>query len=94
MVSATFYILYAGVTSTFNSILFVSIILLFVEILVLLLNKWTCPMVTLAEKYTSERSYNFDIYLPNWLAKNNKTIFGTIFVIGITLVIINWVKIL
>ena len=56
MVLATFYILYAGITNTFNSILFISIGLLAMEILVLLFNKWTCPFTPLAARYTSEES--------------------------------------
>jgi hypothetical protein len=92
MATATFYILYAGMTNTFNSILFVSIFLLVIETIVLLLNKWTCPLTPLAEKYTEKRDDNFDIYLPNWLAKYNKMIFGIIFVVGIALVLVNWIR--
>ena len=35
---------------------------------------------------------NFDIFLPNWLAKNNKLIFTTIFIIGLIMVIINTIQ--
>ncbi|MFT7189365.1 MAG: hypothetical protein ACI9AV_002644, partial [Sediminicola sp.] len=31
---------------------------------------------------------NFDIFLPNWLAKYNKVIFTTLFIIGLGLVLI------
>ena len=92
MALGSFYILYAGITNTFNIILYISLILLIVETLVLLFNKWTCPLTPLAKKYTKDRKDNFDIYLPNWLAKYNKIIFGVIFIIGITLVILNWIK--
>lgn len=92
MAFASFYILYAGITNTFNIILFISIILLFIETMVLLFNKWTCPLTPLAKKYTSNRNDNFDIYLPNWLAKHNKIIFGLIFAIGMILVIFNWIR--
>lgn len=92
MASACFYILYAGITNTFNTILYVSIFLITLEILILVYNKWTCPLTPLIGKYTNDRNDNFDIYLPNCLAKYNKKIFGTIFCIGIILVIINWLK--
>lgn len=92
MALASFYILYAGLTNTFNSILYISIFLLVTETIVLLFNKWTCPLTPLAKKYTSEKNDNFDIYLPNWLAKYNKIIFGTIFTVGVFLVIFNWIK--
>jgi hypothetical protein len=92
MVSAIFYIFYAGVTNTFNLILYISIALLAIETTVLSFNKWTCPLTPLARKYDSGERDNFDIYLPNWLAKYNKAIFGTIFVAGMILVIFNWVR--
>ena len=90
MAAATLYILYAGITNTFNFTLMISIILLTLESVTLIFNKWTCPLTPMAKKYTSDRKDNFDIYLPNWLAKHNKIIFGTLFVIGIILVLINW----
>jgi hypothetical protein len=39
-------------------------------------------LADLAARYTMDRAENFDIYLPLWLARHNKTIFGTIFVAG------------
>jgi hypothetical protein len=92
MASATLYILYAGVTNTFNTTLVVSILLLTLETLVLLFNKWRCPLTPLAEKYTSERTSNFDIYLPRSLATYNKQIFGTLFIFGVLLVFCNWMQ--
>jgi hypothetical protein len=92
MAAAAFYILYAGVTGTFDWILLISIMLLIVETIVLIVNKWTCPLTPMAEKYTSDREDNFDIYLPEWLAKYNKMIFGTVFVVGLILVVVNWIN--
>jgi hypothetical protein len=34
----------------------------------------------MAARHTEQRSKNFDIYLPLWLARHNKTIFGALFV--------------
>ena len=53
------------------------------EVAVLLANGWRCPLTLLAARYTDDRRANFDIYLPLWLAANNKRIFGTIFVGGL-----------
>lgn len=93
MVAATCYILYAGLTNTFDLILLISLILLAIEVIALVFNKWACPLTTLAKKYDPGTKDNFDIYLPNWFAKHNKTIFGTIFLIGLALVLINWFRI-
>jgi len=49
------------------------------EVLVLVVNRWRCPLTDLAARYTEDRRANFDIYLPVWLAANNKRIFGSIF---------------
>ena len=53
-----------------------------VEALVLLLNSWTCPLTGVAARYTSQREANFDIYLPRWLARYNKTIFTPLYLLG------------
>ena len=53
------------------------------EVLVLVVNGWRCPLTDLAARYTDDRRANFDIYLPLWLAANNKRIFGSIFVTGL-----------
>lgn len=92
MVAAIFYILFAGITNTFNIWLGLSISLLVFETLVLLINGWTCPLTPMARKYTTEEKENFDIYLPNWIAKHNKIIFGALFILGLLLVSINLIK--
>jgi len=47
-------------------------------------------MTDLAARFTKERAANFDIYLPLWLARHNKTIFGTLFVAGELFVVGRW----
>ena len=53
-----------------------------VEIVILAANGWRCPLTDIAARFTDDRRENFDIYLPRWLAKHNKAIFGTVFVAG------------
>lgn len=89
MVSAIFYMLYCGLTNTFNGLLWISLSLLLVECAVLIFNKGVCPLTPLASKYTLERQDNFDIYLPNIIAKYNKQIFGILFIMALTLIIYN-----
>lgn len=60
------------------------------EIGVLAMNGWRCPLTIMAERYTDDRSENFDIYLPLWIARNNKLIFGTLFVVGEMVVLLRW----
>lgn len=91
MASASFYILYSAIAKTYGPLLWISIFLLVAETLVLLFNKWTCPLTPIAKKYTNDRNDNFDIYLPNWLARYNKIIFGTIFVVSLFLLIVDFI---
>lgn len=55
------------------------------ECLVLAFNRMRCPLTDVAARYTDDRRANFDIYLPVWLARYNKLIFGTLFVAGLAL---------
>lgn len=64
-----------------RAVLLITIVL--VEIFVLALNAWRCPLSGIAARYTDHSSDNFDIYLPAWMARHNKTIFGAIFAAGV-----------
>ena len=64
--------------------------LVLVECGVLAANGGRCPLTGWAGRYTEERGDNFDIYLPLWLARNNKTIFGTLFAVGELFVLARW----
>lgn len=52
------------------------------EVLVIAVNRGRCPLTAMAARYTNDRTDNFDIYLPAWLAKHNKIIFGSLYVLG------------
>lgn len=53
------------------------------EVAVLALNRLRCPLTDVAARYTADRRDNFDIYLPLWLARYNKQVFGPLFVAGV-----------
>jgi len=40
-------------------------------------------LTAVAAQYTDDRRANFDIYLPEWLARYNKHVFGPLFVAGV-----------
>ena len=67
------------------------IAIVFVECAVLVVNRWRCPLTSVADRYTTDRRANFDIYLPEWLARHNKTIFGAIYLVGIVFALAHWV---
>jgi polyferredoxin len=61
-----------------------------IEVLVILLNAWACPLTAVAARYTTDRRDNFDIYLPEWLARHNKTIFGSLYAGGVLMTAALW----
>ena len=62
----------------------------FLEVVVLVANRMRCPLTDVAARYTSERQDNFDIYLPLWLARHNKQVFGGLYVAAIVYAV--WVS--
>jgi succinate dehydrogenase hydrophobic anchor subunit len=60
------------------------------EVAVLAVNGMRCPLTDLAARFTDDRRANFDIYLPLWLAANNKRIFGSVFVVGLVVAAVRW----
>jgi membrane-bound metal-dependent hydrolase YbcI (DUF457 family) len=62
----------------------------FVEVAVLAVNRMRCPLTPLAARYTADRRDNFDIYLPGWVARHNKLIFGTLYVAGVVYTVLMW----
>jgi polyferredoxin len=60
-------------------------------VLVLSLNGWRCPLTLVAARYTHDRRDNVDIYLPEWLARHNKLLFGALYLAGILFTLTRWV---
>jgi hypothetical protein len=53
-----------------------------IEVVTLVINGMHCPLTGIAARYTDDRSDAFDIFLPPWLARYNKLIFGTLLVLA------------
>lgn len=83
MAAATAYALAASLGNHFDVLFFVSAALIGGEVLVLVARRFTCPLTSIAERYTDDRSPTFDIYLPRWVAKHNIRIFTAIFIFGL-----------
>ncbi|MFC1730060.1 hypothetical protein ACFL6I_06955 [candidate division KSB1 bacterium] len=91
-VIAIFYILFSGISNKINSYTWFAIGLVIGEGIVLIVFKLFCPLTILARKYSDSKKDNFDIFLPNWLARNNKIIFTTIYLLGLIIVLIRVVS--
>lgn len=67
-------------------------LLVIAECLVLAFSGGRCPLTDIAALYTNDRACNFDIYLPMWLACNNKRIFGFLFAAAELIVVLRWAR--
>ena len=76
-----FYMAYAVIVNKIDRFVWIGIALIVGEGLVLMVFKKMCPLTIMARKYSDSAKDNFDIYLPEWLARNNKLIYTTFFII-------------
>jgi hypothetical protein len=82
---------FVALAGRFDWAVMLSFVVLF-ECGVLALNRGRCPLTGLAARYTECRADNFDIYLPVWIARHNKAIFGTLFVLGEAVALWRWLR--
>ena len=81
-----FYMLYAVLADKIDKWLWIGFGLVILEGLTLLLFKFFCPLTIMARKYSDSTRDNFDIFLPNWLARYTKLIYTSI--VGVIIVIL------
>jgi hypothetical protein len=81
------YVLVTLLIDKVNIFTYIGIALIVLEGVILLLNGWRCPITKMAEKHIDDElnDHGFDIHLPYWLAKHNKTIFTSLFVFEVIL---------
>ncbi len=81
------YILYKGIWGEIDPSVLAANALIIGEGIVLALNKWKCPLTIVGARYSESRADNFDIFLPLWLARNNKLIFTSIYCCALLIVL-------
>jgi hypothetical protein len=82
-----FYFVYSAISDRIGLWTWICLSLIIGEGLVLLLSGNVCPITTVARNYSDSTKENFDIYLPNWLAKYNKEIYSVIVLVGMVVLI-------
>jgi hypothetical protein len=82
-----FYLLYAVIAGKIDKWIWIGLGVFLLEAIVLLIFKMKCPLTIIARRYSDSDKHNFDIYLPNWLAKHNKMIYFSILVFIILILI-------
>ena len=90
MSSCLIYILYAGVTKTYNWILLVAIGAILVEGIVLLFNHRQCPFTNLAKQYGDEKGTITDMFCPKWFVPHVFRFSTVLVVIGLVLLDLNY----
>lgn len=89
-VTAILFILWSGITAHISVYSWIAVAAVCGEGLVLFIFKGSCPLTKIARRYSDSTKNNFDIYLPERLAKYNKHIFTTLFFAGLALMIWRW----
>ena len=90
MVASIFYILYAGITKTYDTLFYISLGLITIEGAVYLGNKMVCPLTTLAKKYGDPtKGYVGDTFFPESFTNFTFQIFGSILLLGILILLYN-----
>jgi hypothetical protein len=74
---------YSVVINKIDKWVWICIGIILFEGIVLLIFKRSCPITLIARKYSDSTKDNFDIFLPNWIARYNKLIYTTLFAIAL-----------
>ena len=82
------YLFYVLLTDQVGPVFWFGVGAIVLEVIVLMLYKWECPLTVLARKYADDSKPNFDIYLPEWLARHNKTIYTGVVVVLVGLYVV------
>lgn len=82
-----FYLLYAVIVDKIDKWVWICFGLIGLEAILLAVFKKICPITLIARKYSESRLDNFDIYLPNWLAKHNKLIYSCFVLLAVLILI-------
>lgn len=70
MVACLVYILYCAIARRYDWTLLIALVAIFFEGLALLLNRWRCPLTSLAERCGAVRGSVTDLFLPERLTRH------------------------
>lgn len=88
--TSLFFFLYAVIAGKIDKWVWIGLSLYLFEAIVLLSFKMKCPLTLITRRYSNSGKHNFDIYLPNWLAKHNLKIYISILLIIILILVTGW----
>jgi hypothetical protein len=86
------YLYFAVISGKIDKWVWIGIGIILLEGIVLLIFKRSCPITLIARKYSDSTKDNFDIFLPNWLAKYNKLIYTILFAVVLIMLLFRQLK--
>ena len=87
MAVSVFTIIYCGIVDRIDALLWVSLGLVFAECVVFVGNGMVCPLTNMAKAHGAEKGYVFDAFLPERMTRWTPLVFGTLFAIGLAILI-------
>jgi hypothetical protein len=81
------YLLFSVLTDKIDIWVWIGLGLFLLGGIILLISGMACPLTILARKYSDSTKDNFDIFLPNWLARYTKPIYTLLLAIVIAILI-------
>ncbi len=87
-----FYMLYASIANKLDIWLVICYCFVLLEGFILLIFRLTCPLTLIARRYTNDQRSNFDIFLPEWLARHTKRIYTSIVMIIVVITIFQFLR--
>ncbi|CAN5499906.1 hypothetical protein BH10PSE3_BH10PSE3_26050 [soil metagenome] len=90
MASASFVVLYAGVTGAHGTWLWMACGLVAVESLVFVANGLRCPLTAIAVKYGATKDGAFDTFFPERITRYTFRVFGPLILLGVVLLAGRW----
>jgi hypothetical protein len=96
MSSCLGYLFYASITATYDWKLAVALGMIVLEVIVLSLSGWHCPLSTLARKLGDETGNDLlsDYVLPSWATRLTVPFCSLVFVSGLVLLIITYLRVI
>jgi hypothetical protein len=92
MSSCLGYLFYAGITATYDWKLAFAISMIVLEVIVLALSSWRCPLSTLAKTLGDETGNDLfsDYVLPNWATRLTIPFCTFVFISGLVVLLISY----
>ena len=84
--------LYEVIADRITVLTTVALATFFVETIILVANRWTCPLTVYAEKLGVPSGRVTDLFLPRWIADRAYQFYGVLFAAGISLLVVRLLR--